>query len=193
MKGSRPFTEDEQGLIANSLSDRDRIWFYIGITTGYRVSEILSIKVKDVWDSELQCIRERLKVKAENLKQDRSRAVKIAPSVESVLRLWIESLKDTDQGGPEDTLFPSRKRGYTLTRRQVNEALYSACDKSGIDKQMISSHSLRKTYADRLSKAGLSLWQLQTALDHTDISTTIAYLGFMADEEIDRAVDQIWG
>src|SRR5690242_2467518 len=50
MAGMRALTEDEQGRILASLDRlRDRLLFLTGLYTGFRITELLSLRVGDVW------------------------------------------------------------------------------------------------------------------------------------------------
>ena len=52
MKGCRPLTDEEIDLVLASFfgkyESRDRALFLLGLKSGFRISEILSLKVKDV-------------------------------------------------------------------------------------------------------------------------------------------------
>jgi integrase len=52
MKGSRPLSDEEVALVAKSFggvyAKRNRAMFLVGIRTGFRISEILSLRVGDV-------------------------------------------------------------------------------------------------------------------------------------------------
>ena len=53
MKGCRPLTDPEIALVSRSFGGtyalRDRAWFILGLKTGFRIAELLSLRVGDVW------------------------------------------------------------------------------------------------------------------------------------------------
>jgi integrase len=53
MIGSRPLTNDEITSVLRAFSGtyaaRDRALFVIGLKSGFRISEMLSLRVQDVW------------------------------------------------------------------------------------------------------------------------------------------------
>jgi integrase len=50
MAGMRPLTQKEQCLVMAALARmRDRLLFLTGLYTGFRITEILSLRVADVW------------------------------------------------------------------------------------------------------------------------------------------------
>jgi integrase len=52
MQGSRPLTDEEVGLVAKSFSgvyaQRNKALFILGVRTGFRIGELLSLRVSDV-------------------------------------------------------------------------------------------------------------------------------------------------
>jgi integrase len=53
MKGCRPLDDQEIALVSRSFGGtyaaRDRALFMLGIKTGFRIAELLSLRVGDVW------------------------------------------------------------------------------------------------------------------------------------------------
>jgi integrase len=53
MNGCRPLTDAEVELVrktfAGRYAARDRCLFILGIETGFRISELLSVRLGDVW------------------------------------------------------------------------------------------------------------------------------------------------
>jgi integrase len=53
MKGCRALTADEVARVSQAFrgtyAERDRALFILGIKTGFRISELLSLRVGDVW------------------------------------------------------------------------------------------------------------------------------------------------
>jgi site-specific recombinase XerC len=53
MKGCRPLTEDEVDLLQRSFggvyADRDKALFLLEVKSGFRISELLSLHVGEVW------------------------------------------------------------------------------------------------------------------------------------------------
>jgi integrase len=53
MKGCRPLSEAEVALVSRGFSGahaaRDKALFILGVKSGFRISELLSLTVGDVW------------------------------------------------------------------------------------------------------------------------------------------------
>ena len=56
MKGMRPFTDEEITAISDGFTgtyaNRDRALFITGVKSGFRISELLSLKIRDVYDND---------------------------------------------------------------------------------------------------------------------------------------------
>ena len=65
--------------------------------------------------------------------------------------------------------------GYQLTMRQVEEAVYRAARRAGVEG--MHPHALRHHYATRLARAGINVFHLQKLLGHARADTTQMYVG----------------
>ena len=75
MKGMRPITDEEIEKIKDNFSGqykaRDYALFVLGIKSGFRISEILSLTLKDVFDNGR--IQDRIYVQRKNMKGKNSK------------------------------------------------------------------------------------------------------------------------
>jgi integrase len=62
-----------------SQAVRDRAWFAPGVVWGYRISELMSLKIKDVYDVDTGAIREFITIESRRLKGGKSTAPKAQP------------------------------------------------------------------------------------------------------------------
>lgn len=177
MKGARGLELEEIELLKKFLSLRDRCIFILGLRTGFRISEILSLNIEDVLNDKNE-IKDFLTVKKSNMKgKISSRSLPIHPELREIL---IELLK-TSPIDKTQPLFISRNH-RRLNRVSYHQALKLACEKSGINPERIATHSLRKSYAKNMYKALKNdIFKLQHAMGHQDISSTGRYL--QADQE----------
>lgn len=96
---------------------RDRALVALGLNTGFRVSELLSLNVGDVWDGER--VRPQVKVARAKMKGGRgprrksvsSRAVPLNEAATSALQRYLFARLGAGPVAPEEPLFPSRFRG----------------------------------------------------------------------------------
>lgn len=68
--------------------------------------------------------------------------------------------------------------------RRVNQELKEVADAAGIEINL-TTHIARHTSAQRMMGAGWDLQEIQTALGHSDLSTTQRYLRSVRDQELD--------
>lgn len=117
MKGCQPLSFDEFDLVLNTFSGpfqhRDRLLFVLGATTGFRISELLSLTVDSVWsrghpNKIVGVRRNRMKGKHE------SRSVPLPEVVHTFLRSWIAELSLRNALAPDLPLFLSRKATYSI-------------------------------------------------------------------------------
>lgn len=172
----RNLTEQEIELMFKTFSGefalRNRVLFELGLTTGFRVSEILALKIKDVM--EFNKIKDCIKVEAKFMKNKKqSREVGLKDSLKSTLESYIKTLGNN----PELYLFPSRKgENKPLTARGVHNVMNDLKQILQLPGS-IGTHCMRKTFANDVWEiSGHDLYEVMLALGHTDINTTKDYL-----------------
>ena len=190
MKGCRPLTSEEIEIVLNSFEGpnalRDRAWVLLGARCGYRISEILSVRVKDAIQGGK--VLDRVTVRRKNMKgKHEGRTVLLHPAVKKAIIELLASFNEEERY-PDRFLFQSRK-GYNrpITRHQAWQILkcqYAKCGLTG----NLGTHSLRKHYADRMYELlDRNLFLTQKALNHLSPASTVSYLSFK-EEEIDEAI-----
>jgi len=182
---ARPFTESEFSLLAAHFSaavkTRDVLLLKLGCGTGYRISEILALRVRDVWTGtevakELTIARRNLKGgRGAYHRSVRGRRVPLAEPVREAIREHLARI-GTDK--PDRALFSiTQAYGEPMDRSAVFRVLTEACRRCGIDTTRISTHSLRKTFVGRIYKASNhDLIATQRIVGHTSPATTARYL-----------------
>ena len=191
MRGCRPLTDEEVERVLEKLSGADaarsRAVFVLGVKTGYRISELLSLRVRDVLHRKE--IVQRIAVPRRRMKGRReSRSLLLHPQARLALATWLEELRQRGPLGRDSYVFPSRKgSNRPLGRIQAWRILRRAFAAAGLTGSL-GTHSLRKTFADRIyARLGNDLMMTQRALGHRDPASTVAYLSFR-EEEIDAAI-----
>lgn len=129
---------------------------------GLRVSEVVSLKVKQVDGQRKILFVERAKGK-------KDRIVSLSPGMLIMLHEYYKKYK------PTDYLFEGQFENAHLTTRSIQNVLQKAKEKAGI-KQDSSMHMLRHSFATHLLDKGIDLVFIQKLLGHNDIKTTLKYL-----------------
>jgi integrase len=188
MKGCPPLSPKEFRLALRALKGRyrwrDRALLILGIRTGMRISELLSLQVGQVWDG--AAVRPRVYLDRRDSKCKLSgSSIIIHPKAAAALVKWINHRSTVH---PEDWLFPSQRCPKSALGRQAAWLiLHKAFLTAGVS-GMAGTHVLRKTFARNVHEAlNGDLFRLAKAMRHSSPLTTLAYLSFRQ-EEIDRAI-----
>lgn len=135
--------------------------------TGLRVSELVMLKLSDVYFDE-----RFLRVLGKGSKE---RLVPIGQVAIKYLRIYIEEIRScvAVQKGFANYVFLSR-RGTTLTRVMVFLIVKGLAQRVGLGKR-ISPHTFRHSFATHLVEGGADLRAVQAMLGHESITTTGIY------------------
>ncbi len=191
MQGCRPLTEDEVDLVMQSFGGkfaaRDTALFTLGVLSGFRITELLSLRIKDI--EQHGQIVERVTVERRHMKRKlQSRTVILHPKAKVAVQTWLEVVSKSIVVSPDTYLFKSRKgQNRPISRIQALRILKEAFDSCAMTGKL-GTHSMRKTFANNVhEKLDRDLVKTQRALGQKNITTTIRYLSFR-DEEIDEAI-----
>lgn len=145
---------------------RNRTIIEVLFSCGLRVSELVNLKLSDIYKKE-QFIR----VKG---KGNKERLVPISPQALKELDYWyLDRNLLKIKPGEEDYVFLNR-RGAHLTRTMILIMIKRQALEAGITKT-ISPHTLRHSFATALLKGGADLRVIQAMLGHESIGTTEIY------------------
>jgi len=147
--------------------ERNRAILETLYSCGLRVSELVGLKISDVFENE-----NYIRVIG---KGDKERLVPIGKTALKHIKLYRENVRvfmDV-QKGEEDILFLNR-RGKRLTRVMVFTFIKDLARKCGIKKN-ISPHTFRHSFATHLVEGGADLRAVQEMLGHESITTTEIY------------------
>lgn len=145
---------------------RNRAMLEVLYSCGLRVSELVNLKISDLFLDE-QFIR----VFGKGSKQ---RLVPIGEPAVRAVRLYLETRRQTAvQKAAEDILFLNR-RGGRLTREMVFHIVKEQAAAAGISKN-VSPHTFRHSFATHLVENGADLRVVQQMLGHESILTTEIY------------------
>jgi integrase len=191
MKGCRPLSEDEVELIRQSFGGtyglRDQALFLLGVKSGFRISELLSLRVRDV--SQHGRMVERVTVQRRHTKKKiEGRTVVLHPDAKAALADWLMRLQQMAEMTPQTYVFQSRKGlNRPIGKIHAWKILHEAVITNELTGK-IGTHAMRKTFANRVyHQLNHDLMKTQRAMGHKNINSTVAYLSFV-EEEIDRAI-----
>lgn len=147
-------------------SQRNRAIIEVLFSCGLRVSELVTLKLSDLYLEE--------KFVRVIGKGNKERLVPISDKAIHELELWFSDRCHLDiKKGEEDYVFLNR-RGSHLTRVMILIMIKRQAEEAGI-KKVISPHTLRHSFATALLRGGADLRVIQALLGHEDIGTTEIY------------------
>lgn len=140
--------------------------FLLGISSGLRISDILRLDVKDVYNKDFVTLREQ--------KTNKYKKFPINRELKTVLNVYCQDKK------LEGPLFIGRC-GCRLDRSQVYRFLNKACYECGVTVN-IGTHTMRKTFGYHHYKQFNDIVMLQTIFNHSSPQVTKRYIGITQDE-----------
>lgn len=152
--------------VLRQQSNRDFLLFVLGINTGLRISDLLSLRVRDVWDGD-KC-REFLYIPDSKSGE----AYYLNAKVQRALENYLSQSPLTD----EDYLFKSKKNNYSITRQQAYRIINNAAREAGIAGK-IGTHTLRKTFGYHAYRKGVAIGFLMKIFHHHSPAETLKYIG----------------
>ena len=147
--------------------ERDYAMVEILYACGLRVSELISLKIRDIYQNDglIRVIG----------KGNKERIVPIYSKALNAINLYIKEIRNhiEVQKGFEDFVFLNR-RGKAISRVYVFKRISTLASQAGIKKK-IGPHTLRHTFATHLIQNGADIVVIQSLLGHESITTTEIY------------------
>lgn len=166
-------TEEIDELIAaidlsSPEGERNKAMLETLYSCGLRVSELISLKISDLFFEE-----GFVKITGKGNKQ---RFVPVGKTTVKYITQYVNQIRVhyPIQKNFEDTLFLNR-RGRQLTRAMVFTIIKNLAIKIGLNKT-ISPHTFRHSFATHLLENGADLRSIQLMLGHESITTTEVYM-----------------
>lgn len=154
--------------LSSNEGERNRAMLETLYGCGLRVSELVSLKISDLFFDE-----GFIKITG---KGNKERFVPIGKLTQKYIEIYQNEIRGnlTIKKGCEDTLFLNR-RGNQLTRAMIFTIIKDLAVKIGLKKN-ISPHTLRHSFATHLLENGADLRSIQLMLGHESITTTEIYV-----------------
>ena len=182
MKGTRPLDNDEirqvSGCFTGTYKVRNSGLFMLGVSTGGRISELLSLCIEDVYQNK-KPVSDLLYSKSVVKGGEVSRSVPVnADGRKAIDELVNWHRRHYRSIASKRPLFPSRHKSGTvaLHRQTAHDILKNAFIEAGLNGKL-ATHSLRKSFAQRLYDKTGDIYMVQELLGHRNIATTQNYLG----------------
>lgn len=197
MAGRRPLDRSEQRrlvLLARRLPPRDGALIMAQLMTGFRISEILSLTIGQVWRS--GAVPTRVSIAPRHMKggYGRTRSVPVTPELRRALERHLHCLACRYELTPDLPLFLSRESNpdgsaRALCRETAHRIVHRAFERANIANDgRLGTHSLRKAWALNVYLASnRDICLLRAGMGHSSVVVTQKYLEVHQDE-LERAM-----
>jgi integrase/recombinase XerD len=154
--------------LSSNEGERNRAMLETLYGCGLRVSELVSLKISDLFFDE-----GFIKITGKGNKQ---RFVPVGELTQKYILIYKSTIRThlNSKKGEEDTLFLNR-RGGQLTRAMIFTIIKDLATKINLNKK-ISPHTFRHSFATHLLENGADLRSIQLMLGHESITTTEIYV-----------------
>ena len=148
---------------------KDLLLFKIGINTGLRVNDLLSIEWKDIFKPGTHQFNGYFVPKEQKTKKVRQ--IFINDSFKAAVKEYLKYVPN------------AKLEGYVFTNRQGNRLSDASVDKlmklleKNLGLENLSTHSLRKTFAYHMYMQTQDISLVQEILQHSSVAVTRRYLG----------------
>ena len=171
-------TKAKIDLIKDHLrsNPRNYLLFVLGINAALRISDLLSLKLKDVYEDGK--VKDQLVITEQ--KTGKQRSIPLEGAAKEVLKWYAAGLMFNPYD-MEAYLFKSTQSDQPITRHQAHRLIKEWTRLVGLTGNY-GTHTLRKTWGYWARKGGAPISLIRQALGHSREEITMAYLGITAEE-----------
>ena len=160
---------------------RNYTLFCVGINTALRISDILSLRWKDVYDFKCRSFKKHLQLREQKTKKA-SAIFLNKEALNALKKLMAHCSKSRLPIRENDFIFiGKRSTGKPLSRSQAYRIINGAAKALKIAGN-IGCHSLRKTFGYFAARMGIPSVMLMNIFNHSSFPITRRYLGIEQDE-----------
>ncbi len=159
---------------------RELALFNLAIDSKLRSCDLVRLRVRDVWHNGIACRRAKI--------MQRKTQQPVQFEISGQTRLTIESLVSRFGMRGDDYLFRSRiAASEHLSTRQYARILKRWVESIGLDPTVYGTHSIRRTKVSLIYKRTKNIRAVQLLLGHTQLESTVKYLGIEVDDALEMA------
>lgn len=180
-----PFTKDQIHAIRSSLHGRNQLLFCVHIDTCLRSIDLINLRVKHLIDAHGR-VRKNIEVKQQ--KTARRVSCRLSDFTMDLVDKWVKARKLESI----DPLFPSRATDKLGNLKPLSDKMYrnivkEIAYKAGLDWELYSSHSLRRTKPSIVYKETRDIETCRQLLGHSNVASTSLYLNISAEDALNKA------
>ncbi len=171
--------QEIKSLLLSEEKYRDWLMFTLGLNFALRISDLLKLKISDVFDDDM-FPKNRVILREKKTGKENFLTITNGSREALVQYHRLKRLKYSN-----DFLFRSRQGGdRPIDRVQAYRILNDVAKKVGLQDINVGTHSLRKTWGYHAYKRfNLSLDDIMLKLNHQSIQSTKRYIGLSMEEK----------
>jgi integrase len=159
----------------NGRDPKYGLMFKLGLNTGLRISDILPIKVTDIFNGRGQ-FKDYLVLNEK--KTGKEKKIKLNDAIRKLLKTYV-SLSET---AGESYLFFNKRTGQHIKRIQAYRVLKEAASLCEVEN--FGTHSMRKTWGYWTYKASkFNIGLIMQTFNHSSQNITLRYIGVNQDQK----------
>ena len=164
---------------------RNYLLITLCLHTALRISDVLSLKLCDVYDFQKRRIRQSITITEK--KTGKSKSIALHKNIITALNAYFTSevpeifKMSVKQDMP---LIRNKNTNKALSRVQAYRIIRAAAEDIGLP-QRVSCHSLRKTFGYHAWKDGISPVVIMEIFNHSSLKITQRYLGINQEDKDD--------
>ena len=164
-------------LYLKSKSIRNYLLFTVGISSALRISDVLNLRLSDIYD--MGKPKDYIDVKEK--KTGKSKRFATSPNLQKAIKEFVKAYKPEQ----DEYVFISRKGiNKPITRQRAVQILAEALDMCGLSDINFGTHGMRKTFAYHCWKNGTDITFLMRLLNHSSQKEVLHYIS-VEQEELD--------
>ena len=152
---------------------RNYVLIVMGLYTALRISDLLRLQWKDVYDFEKRCVRASITIFEK--KTGKSKVIALNSGIIKALTLFSGAAR------PGAFIIENKNTRKAISRIQAYRIIRAAADALEFQNN-VSCHSLRKTFGYHAWKSGVSPAVLMDIYNHSSMAITRRYLGVSQDD-----------
>lgn len=192
MSGARPLSDEEVNRIlehgfTGTNKVRNQALFALGLSTGYRIRMLLSLKVTDVVNPD-GTLKDRIYIPR---RHNKGKKLSISNTISTRAKEYLHKLVLIASVKGHTYLFKSRQRDEAIDPSQAWRVLEKAFRTAkAFDTR--GTHAMRKTFAKKYYKeSGHNLIKTRDVLGHSNTKTTEFYLSY-EESEIQSLIERVF-
>jgi integrase len=159
----------------NGKNPKYGLLFKFGLNTGLRISDILPLKVKDIFN-ENSSFKNYLTIKEKKTKKEKK--IKLNDAIRKMLYSYVKKYRLS----ADSYLFYSRKGDGHIQRIQAYKVLKEAANMCNVEN--FGTHSMRKTWGYWTYKASkYNIGLIMEMFNHSSQNVTLRYIGVSQDQK----------